>query len=109
VAPALWAGLCPRLDVSAGKRLSNRTRRGCPWLKTLLVQSAWAAVRHREGYFHAQFLRLKSRRGPKKAIVAVAASMLSAVYYMLRDQADYRDLGETTSTAETAPASPATW
>jgi len=89
-----WAGLCPRLDMSAGKRLSNRTHRGCPWLKTLLVQSAWAAMRHREGYFHAQFLRLKSRRGPKKAILAVAASMFSAVYYMLRDQADYRDLGE---------------
>ncbi len=88
-----WVGLCPRLDVSAGKRLSNRTRRGCPWLKTLLVQSAWAAVRHRDGYLHAQFLRLKSRRGPKKAILAVAASMLSAAYYMLRDQVDYRDLG----------------
>jgi transposase len=72
-----WVGLCPRLDVSAGKRLSNRTRQGCPWLKTLLVQSAWAAVRHRDGYLHAQFLRLKSRRGPKKAILAVAASLLS--------------------------------
>ncbi len=88
-----WVGLCPRLDVSAGKRLSNRTRRGCPWLKTLLVQAAWAAVRHREGYLHAQFLRLKSRRGPKKAILAVAASMVSAAYYMLRNQVDYHDLG----------------
>jgi len=88
-----WAGLCPRLDVSAGKRLSNRTRRGCPWLKTALVQSAWAAVRHRDGYLHAQFLRLKSRRGPKKAILAVAASMLSGMFFILRDQVDYRDLG----------------
>jgi transposase len=87
-----WVGLCPRLDISAGKRLSNRTRRGCPWLKTLLVQSAWAAVR-REGYFRAPFLRLKSRRGPKKAILAVAASILSAAYYMLRDHVEFRDLG----------------
>ena len=54
---------------------------------------AWAAVRGREGYLRAQFLRLKQRRGPMKAIVAVAASMLTAAYYMLRDGTDYHDLG----------------
>jgi len=75
-----WAGLCPRLDESAGKRRSTRTRHGAPWLKTTLVQSAWAASRKKQSYFHAQFLRLKSRRGPKKAILAVAASMLTDVY-----------------------------
>jgi transposase len=79
-----WAGLCPRLDESAGKRRSTRTRQGAPWLKTTLVQTAWAASRKKQSYFHAQFLRLKSRRGPKKAILAVAASMLTDVYYMLR-------------------------
>jgi transposase len=68
-----WAGLCPRLDESAGKRRSTRTRQGAPWLKTTLVQAAWAATRRKDSYFHAQFLRLKSRRGPKKAILAVAA------------------------------------
>lgn len=88
-----WAGLCPRNDESAGKRRSTRLRPGAPWLKAVLVQCAWAAARSRSGYLRAQFLRLKSRRGPKKAIMAVAASMLTAAYYMLRDAADYRDLG----------------
>jgi transposase len=89
-----WAGLCPRLDESAGKRRSTRTRQGAPWLKTTLVQAAWAAARHKNSYFHGQFLRLKSRRGPKKAILAVAASMLTDVYYMLRDGVEFHDLGD---------------
>jgi transposase len=88
-----WAGLCPRLDESAGKRRSTRTRPGAPWLKPTLVQAAWAATRKKDGYFHAQFLRLKSRRGPKKAILAVAASMLTDVYHMLRDGTEFQDLG----------------
>jgi transposase len=89
-----WAGLCPRLDESAGKRRSTRTRPGAPWLKTTLVQAAWAAARKKNSYFHAQFLRLKSRRGPKKAILAVAASMLTDVYYMLRNGVEFHDLGD---------------
>ena len=89
-----WAGLCPRLDESAGKRRSTRTRQSAPWLKTTLVQAAWAAARKKDSYFHGQFLRLKSRRGPKKAILAVAASMLTDVYYMLRDRVPFRDLGD---------------
>jgi transposase len=88
-----WAGLCPRLDVSAGKRHSTRIRHATPWLKTTLIQAAWAATRNKDSYLRAQFVRLKSRRGPKKAIVAVAASMLTAVYFMLRDGVAYRDLG----------------
>lgn len=88
-----WAGLCPRLHESAGKRLSTRVRPGTPWLKTTLVQAAWAAVRKKRSYLQAQFLRLKSRRGPKKAIIAVAASMLTAVYYMLTRAVPYHDLG----------------
>ena len=88
-----WAGLCPRNDESAGKRRYNRLRRGAPWLKTTLLQGAWAATRKKNTYLHAQFLRLKTRRGPKKAIVAVAASMLTAAYFMLRDGVEYRDLG----------------
>jgi transposase len=89
-----WAGLCPRLDESAGKRRSTRTRASAPWLKTTLVQTAWAATRKRDSYFHAQFLRLKARRGPKKAILAVAASMLTDVYYMLRDGVEFHDAGD---------------
>ena len=88
-----WAGLCPRLDESAGKRRSTRVRKGAPWLKTVLVQCGWAAARSKETYLRAQFLRLKARRGPKKAAVAVAASILVAAYHILRDKADYHDLG----------------
>lgn len=88
-----WAGLCPRLDESAGKRRSTRTRRSGTWLKTTLVQAAWAAVRTRDSYLRAQFLRLKTRRGPKKAILAVAASMLTAIYHMLVRDVPYKDLG----------------
>ena len=88
-----WAGLCPRLDESAGKRRSTRIRHATPWLKTVLVQAAWAATRKNGSYLQAQFRRLKGRRGPKKAIVAVAASMLTAAYFMLRNETDYHDLG----------------
>ena len=88
-----WAGFAPRLDESAGKRRSTRTRPSAPWLKTTVVQAAWAAARTKDSYFHAQFTRLKSRRGPKKAIMAVAASMLTAIYYMLRDGVEFHDLG----------------
>ena len=88
-----WAGLCPRLDESAGKRRSTRTRYANPWLKTTLVQAAWAATRKNGSYLQSQFRRLRGRCGPKKAIVAVAASMLTAVYFMLRDEKDYHDLG----------------
>jgi transposase len=88
-----WAGLCPGLHESAGKRLSSRLRKGAPWLKTTLVQAAWAAVRTKACYLRAQFLPLKARRGPKKAIMAVAASMLTATYYMLKHNVTYHELG----------------
>jgi transposase len=87
-----WAGLCPGQDESAGKRRSTRSRRG-GWLKTILVQAAWAAVRTKDSYLRAQFLRLRARRGAKKAILAVAASILTAVYYMIKNDVDYKDLG----------------
>jgi hypothetical protein len=88
-----WAGLCPRNDESAGKRRSTRLRKGAPWLKTTLVQAAWCATRAKKSYLSAQFFRIKGRRGPRKAIMAVAASMLTAIYFMLRDGVEYRDLG----------------
>lgn len=88
-----WAGLCPRNDESAGKRRSTQLRHATSWLKTTLVQAAWSAARCKTGYLPAQFRRIKSRRGPQKAIIAVAASMLTAAYYILRDDVDYRDLG----------------
>jgi transposase len=88
-----WAGLVPRLDESAGKRRSTRVRKGAPWLKPVLVQCAWAAARKKNSYFQAQFMRLKARRGPKKAAIAVAASILTTVYHMLADGTCYQDLG----------------
>ena len=88
-----WAVCCPRNDQSAGKRRSNRIRKGAPWLKTVLVQAAWAAVHTKGTYLRAQFFRLRARRGPKKAIVAVAASILTAAYHILRDGVPNRDLG----------------
>src|ERR687893_2527847 len=88
-----WAGLCPRSDESAGRRRSARLRHGAPRLKATLVQCAWAASRKKDGYLRAQFQRLKQRRGPKKAVCAVAASMLTAIWHMLRHGTFYQDLG----------------
>jgi transposase len=88
-----WSGLCPRNDESAGKRRSTRMRKGAPWLKTTLIQCAWAATRKAGSYLQAQFYRLRARRGAKKAICAVAASMLTAIYHMLKDGTFYQDLG----------------
>ena len=90
-----WACLCPRNDESAGKHRSTRLRRGGKWLKTTLVQAAWSAVRVKGGYLQAQFHRLRARRGAKKAIIAVAASMLTAAWNMLRDGTEWHDLGAT--------------
>jgi transposase len=88
-----WAGLCPKNDESAGKRRSTRMRKGAPWLKTTLIQCAWAATRTKGTYLQAQFHRLRARRGAKKAIGAVAASILTAAYHMLRNGALYQDPG----------------
>lgn len=88
-----WGCLCPRNDESAGRRRSNRLRPGARWLKTTLIQAGWAAARSKSGYLPAQFRRIQSRRGPQKAVVAVAASILKASYFILRDDVDYRDLG----------------
>jgi transposase len=88
-----WAGMCPGSNESAGKRRSSRLKKGAPWLKTTMIQAAWAASRKKGSYYQAQFQRLKSRHGPKKAICAVAASMLTAIYHMLKDGTDHQDLG----------------
>jgi hypothetical protein len=83
-----WAGLCPKNDESAGKRRSARMRKGAPWLKITLIQCAWAAAR-----LHAQFHRLRARRGGKRRSVAVAASILTAAYHILQTGTLYHDLG----------------
>jgi transposase len=88
-----WAGLCPKNDESAGKRRSTRMRKGAPWLKTTLVQCALAAARKKASYLQAQFYRLRARRGAKKAICALAASILTIIYHMLSAGTLYHDLG----------------
>lgn len=88
-----WAGLCPGHNESAGKRKSSRLRKGAPWLKTMLVQCAWAAKRKKDSYYRAQFFRLQSKRGPQKAICAVAASILTAIYHILKNGTEHHDLG----------------
>ena len=88
-----WAGMCPGQNESAGKRRSSRLRKGAPWLKTMLIQCAWAAKRQKDSYYRAQFYRLQSRRGPQKAICAVGASILTAIYHILKDGTEHQDLG----------------
>ena len=80
-------------DPTACARACPRESGGAPWLKTTLIQCAWAAARKNGSYLQAQFRRLRSRRGAKKAIGALAASILTAAYHMLQDGTLYHDLG----------------
>jgi transposase len=91
---ASWAGLVPGLNVSAGKRQSNRTRRGSPWLRSALVEAAHAASRTKGTYLAAQYQRLAARRGKKKATVAVAHTILGIAYHLLKDGMVYEELGD---------------
>jgi transposase len=91
---ASWAGLCPGNDERAGKRRSGRTRQGSPWLRTALVEAAQAAARTKDTYLATQYRRLAARRGAKRAVVAVAHTILVLVYVLLtREQESYHDLG----------------
>ena len=90
---ASWAGLCPGQDESAGKRRSGKTRKGNRWLRGALVEAAHSSTRTKT-YLAAQFRRLATRHGPKKAMVAVAHSILRIVYHLLLDQHPFEDLGE---------------
>ena len=90
---ASWAKLCPGNHESAGKRRSGRTGKGNRHLRVALIEAAQSAARTRDTYLRAQYERIKRRHGHNKAIVAVAHSILVAVYYMLRDDVPYHDLG----------------
>lgn len=90
---ASWAGVCPGNKQSGGKRLSGTTTKGNVWLRGILGEVAWAAARTRGTYFHAQYPRLARRRGKQKAIVAVAHSILTVIYCMVRDRQPYRERG----------------
>jgi transposase len=90
---ASWAGMCPGNDESAGKRRSGKTRKGNPWLRALLVQAAHAAARRKNTYLAAQYGRLATRRGKKKAAVAVGHTILVIVYHVLKRGTVYEELG----------------
>ena len=90
---ASWAALCPGHDETGGKQRSGKTRKGNRWLRGVITQAAWAASRTTGTYAQGQFRRLAARRGSKRAVVAVAHSLLIAAYHVLRDQVPYHDLG----------------
>ena len=90
---ASWAGLCPGNNESAKKRKSGKTRKGNALLRSTLVVCAHSAVKNKKSYFFAQFQRISAHRGKKRAYVAVAHSMLIAIYHILKDGVPFRDLG----------------
>jgi transposase len=90
---ASWAGVAPGNHESAGKRASGKTRKGNRFLRTILVQAAHAAARTKGTYLSAQFRRLATRRGKKRAVLAVAHSILVMAYYMIQRQEPYREAG----------------
>jgi transposase len=89
-----WAGVCPGNNESAGKRKSSRIPKGNVYLKTALVEAANAAAKAKGTYLRDKFYRLKSRRGYKRAVIAVAHKILVAIYYMLSQNVSYNDLGD---------------
>lgn len=90
---ASWAGMCPGNNESAGKHYSGRTRKGDSWLRAALGEAAMAASRTKHTYLAARYRRLVTRRGKKRALVAVGHSILTAIWHMLTHNTDYHDLG----------------
>lgn len=90
---ASWAGLCPGNHESAGRRHSGRATKGNAWLRTLLVQCAWAAGRSKGTHLQALFKRLAARRGTKRALVAVGHRLLAVIFAVLKHGETYRELG----------------
>jgi transposase len=88
-----WAALCPGNNQSGGKQRSGRTRHGNRWLKGVLLQAALAATRVKDGYLGAQFRRIAKRRGAQRAAIAVAHSLLTIVYHVLKSGTPYREAG----------------
>lgn len=88
-----WAGVCPGNNESAQKRKSGKTQKGNSLLRTTLINCAHSAVKNKKSYFYAQFKRISAHRGNKRAYVAVAHSMLIAIYHILKDSVAFKDLG----------------
>jgi transposase len=90
---ASWAGMCPGNNESGGKRRSGQTNKGNPWLRAALVEAAQAAGRTKDTYLSAQYRRLTSRRGKKRAAVAVGHTILVIAYHLLEHSRRYEELG----------------
>jgi transposase len=90
---ASWAGLSPGHNQSGGRRRGGQTTKGNKWLRGILGEVAWAAIKQKDTSFGAQFRRVARRQGKLKAVVAVAHRLLRVIYYVLRDQVPYRELG----------------
>ena len=90
---ASWAGMCPGNNESAGKRHSGKARKGNRWLRRVLNQAAWAVSRRKDSYLAARYRRLATRRGKKRAIVAIGHKLLLIAYTLLQRGCPYRDLG----------------
>jgi transposase len=88
-----WAGLVPECKESAGKKMSTKIRKGNKYLKSTIVECARAAIRNKESYLYARYQRIAARRGGKRALIAIAHSMLLAIYHILKDLQPYQDLG----------------
>jgi len=88
-----WAGICPGNNETAGKRKSGTTRNGNRWARKALCEAAWAASKTKATYLQAQFRRLAAIRGSKRAIIAVASTILTIGYHMLKEGTTYRELG----------------
>jgi transposase len=91
---ASWAGLCPGNNESAGKQRSGRTSKGNTWLRSTLVEAGWAAAHTKNTYLSAQYRRLAARRGRKRAIIALAHTILVIAYHLLRNETPYQDMGD---------------
>jgi transposase len=90
---ASWAAVCPGVRESGGKRMSGKTRKGNPYLRRALCQSAWAATHKKDSHVAALFRRIRARRGEQKAIMAVAHELLTIIFHVLRDDTVYQELG----------------
>jgi transposase len=88
-----WAGICPGNNVTAGKRKTGTTRKGNRWARRALCEASWAASHTKDIYLSAQFRRLAALRGTKRAIVAVACTILTIRYHLLQRGTTYRELG----------------
>jgi transposase len=88
---ASWTGICPGNNESAGKKKSSRITHGNKYLKTTLTEGAWAVSRTKDIHLSYQYHALASRRGAKKAAIAIGHKLLTAAYHVLRDKTDYKE------------------